>query len=117
MKCETPARSGRSSREPAPIQKPIATERTDATRSEITRSPESSSVRTYFCTRHSLRGRALLSSSRRAEEPLAAAALEVEARACAGLERGHLDPGERGGQTEAGHDSGEDRCEDEAVRR
>ena len=28
MKCETPARSAFSSREPAPIQKPIATERT-----------------------------------------------------------------------------------------
>src|SRR5437763_14399246 len=50
MKCETPARSSRSSREPAPIQKPIATERTLATRSEITRSPESSSESTYFCT-------------------------------------------------------------------
>ena len=50
MKCDTPARSVRSSREPAPIQKPIATERTLETRSEMTRSPESSSLRTYFCT-------------------------------------------------------------------
>src|SRR5580765_2319730 len=49
MKCETPARSDRSSREPAPIQKPIATERTCASRSEITRSPESSSLSVYFC--------------------------------------------------------------------
>ena len=50
MKCETPARSGRSSREPEPIQKPIDTERTPGTRSETTRSPESSSVSVYFCT-------------------------------------------------------------------
>src|SRR6266566_4175448 len=50
MKCETPARSAFSSREPAPIQKPIATERTCSSRSEMTRSPESSSLRTYFCT-------------------------------------------------------------------
>src|SRR5213082_14381 len=50
MKCETPARSARSSREPAPIQKPSATERTLDTRSEMTRSPESSSESTYFCT-------------------------------------------------------------------
>ena len=50
MKCETPAFASVSSREPAPIQKPIATERTLGTRSEITRSPESSSDRTYFCT-------------------------------------------------------------------
>src|SRR5438105_10740340 len=50
MKCETPARSLRSSREPAPIQKPIETERTLGTFSEMTRSPESSSERTYFCT-------------------------------------------------------------------
>src|SRR5919201_4830864 len=50
MKCETPAFASDSSREPAPIQKPIATERTWAIRSEITRSPESSSLRTYFCT-------------------------------------------------------------------
>src|SRR2546426_894352 len=35
MKCETPARSAFSSREPAPIQKPIATERTCASRSEL----------------------------------------------------------------------------------
>src|SRR5438034_6270612 len=50
MKCETPAFASVSSREPAPIQNPIATERTPGTRSEITRSPESSSERTYFCT-------------------------------------------------------------------
>src|SRR5881275_2150565 len=50
MKWDTPARSSRSSREPAPIQNPIATERTLGTRSEMTRSPESSSDRTYFCT-------------------------------------------------------------------
>jgi hypothetical protein len=39
MKCETPARDSGSSREPAPTQKPSATERTPGTRSEITRSP------------------------------------------------------------------------------
>src|SRR5690242_16173121 len=50
MKCETPALASVSSREPAPIQKPSATERTPGTRSEMTRSPESSSDRTYFCT-------------------------------------------------------------------
>src|SRR6478736_3694195 len=50
MKCETPALASVSSREPAPIQKPSATERTPGTRSEITRSPESSSERMYFCT-------------------------------------------------------------------
>ena len=50
MKCETPARSSRSSRDPAPIQKPSAIERTLGTRSDTTRSPESSSERTYFCT-------------------------------------------------------------------
>src|SRR5436190_4256074 len=50
MKCEAPAFASVSSREPAPIQNPIATERTPGTRSEITRSPESSSERTYFCT-------------------------------------------------------------------
>jgi hypothetical protein len=49
MKCETPARSSRSSREPTSIQKPRATERTLATRSEMTRSPVSSSLRTTFC--------------------------------------------------------------------
>ena len=54
MKCETPARSSRSSRAPAPIQKPIETERTLGTFSEITRSPESSSDMTYFCTQPSL---------------------------------------------------------------
>src|SRR5213080_67879 len=50
MKCETPALASVSSREPAPIQNPSATERTPGTRSEITLSPESSSERTYFCT-------------------------------------------------------------------
>src|ERR1044072_3584657 len=49
MKCERPAFASVSSREPAPIQKPSATERTCASRSEMTRSPESSSVSTYFC--------------------------------------------------------------------
>ena len=42
-------RSLRSSREPTSIQKPSATERTLATRSEMTRSPPSSSLRTTFC--------------------------------------------------------------------
>src|SRR5438094_586204 len=58
MKWETPARSPRSSAEPAPIQKPSETERTLGTFSEITRSPESSSDRTYFCTarRYSVAG-------------------------------------------------------------
>src|SRR5689334_10238919 len=55
MKWETPAFASVSSREPAPIQKPIATERTPGTRSEISRSPESSSERTYFCTGSLLR--------------------------------------------------------------
>ena len=50
MKCVTPAFGGVSSREPAPIQKPSATERTLGIRSVITRSPESSSLTTYFCT-------------------------------------------------------------------
>src|SRR5947209_12562294 len=50
MKCETPAFASVSSREPAPIQNPSATERTPGRRSETTRSPESSSERTYFCT-------------------------------------------------------------------
>ena len=50
MKWETPAFASVSSREPAPIQKPSETDRTDGTRSEITRSPASSSERTYFCT-------------------------------------------------------------------
>ena len=50
MKCETPARASGSSREPAPIQNPSATERTPGTRSEMTRSPSSSSVRRCFDT-------------------------------------------------------------------
>ena len=37
MKCVTPARAGGSSREPAPIQKPIAAERTPSIRSVATR--------------------------------------------------------------------------------
>ena len=48
MKCEIPALASRSSRDPAPIQKPSETERTCERRSEITRSPESSSDMTYF---------------------------------------------------------------------
>ena len=44
MRCETPAWDGVSSREPAPIQIPIATDRTDATGSETIRSPPSSVV-------------------------------------------------------------------------
>jgi hypothetical protein len=50
MKCDTPAFGSVSSLEPAPIQKPRATERTLGILSEMTRSPESSSERTYFCT-------------------------------------------------------------------
>jgi hypothetical protein len=53
MKCVTPAFPSGSSREPAPIQNPSETERTLVTRSEITRSPESSSVSAYFCTAES----------------------------------------------------------------
>src|ERR671919_1198432 len=51
MKWDTPARSFGSSREPAPIQKPSATERTPGTRSETTRSPVASSLSSCFCTR------------------------------------------------------------------
>src|SRR6478735_8276000 len=58
MKWETPARSAFSSREPAPIQKPIETDRTCSSRSEMTRSPESSSLKTYFCTGGSYSGAA-----------------------------------------------------------
>ena len=50
MKCVMPALEGVSSREPAPIQNPRATDRTLGIRSVITRCPESSSLRTYFCT-------------------------------------------------------------------
>ena len=50
MKCETPAFASGSSRAPAPIQKPSDTERTLVSRSVISRSPESSSERTYSCT-------------------------------------------------------------------
>src|ERR671923_174000 len=66
MKCETPAFASVSSRDPAPIQNPRATERTDGTRSEMTRSPESSSERTYFCTDRSYWvGRKILVAGRR----------------------------------------------------
>ena len=53
MKCVTPALDGVSSREPAPIQKPSATERTLGDALGDDRWPESSSLRTYFCTRRS----------------------------------------------------------------
>ena len=60
MKCETPARSSFSSRDPAPIQKPSDTDRTLGTFSEMTLSPESSSERTYFCTGRSYPARSLI---------------------------------------------------------
>src|SRR5665213_2732940 len=50
MKWVTPASAGDSSRDPAPIQNPTAAERTWSSGSEITRSPESSSVSVQFCT-------------------------------------------------------------------
>jgi hypothetical protein len=50
MKCETPARASGSSREPAPIQSPRATERTPGTRSEMTRAPVGNSVSWCFAT-------------------------------------------------------------------
>ena len=50
MKWVTPASARSSSRDPAPIQKPTAAERTWPSGSEITRSPESSSVSVQFCT-------------------------------------------------------------------
>src|SRR5216683_4250701 len=50
MKWVTPASSCCSSRDPAPIQNPTAAERTWPSGSEITRSPESSSVSLQFCT-------------------------------------------------------------------
>src|SRR5437764_2517856 len=53
MKCETPARASISSREPAPIQKPSATERTLPTRSLMTRSPEERWVSSCLRTRGS----------------------------------------------------------------
>ena len=53
MKCESPDFASVSSREPARIQNPSATDRTPGRRSEMTCSPESSSERTYFCTRRS----------------------------------------------------------------
>src|SRR5438067_2306270 len=117
MKCETPARSGRSSREPAPIQKPSATERTEATRSEITRSPESSSVRTYFCTDDSLRRRARLSSRGHGEDAPAAPDLDEEPGMLTALEPGDLDPRERRRDPEPGDGAGEDRPEQEIAGR
>src|SRR6478672_2996339 len=54
MKCEMPACSPRSSRPPAPIHMPIATERTERTRSVTMRSPPSSVVTVYRCTRRTL---------------------------------------------------------------
>ena len=75
MKCETPAFASVSSREPAPIQKPSATERTDGTRSEITRSPESSSERTYFCTGRSYSAVGVAKSRRRGTKSPAHACL------------------------------------------
>ena len=50
MKCETPARSSRSSREPTPIQNPSATERTLGDPLGDHALAGSSSVRTTFCT-------------------------------------------------------------------
>ncbi len=50
MKCETPARASVSSREPVPIQKPIETERTLGSCSEMTRSPVGSVESSYVCT-------------------------------------------------------------------
>ena len=44
MKCDMPAWGAVSSREPAPIQMPRETERTELTRSVTTRSPPSSVV-------------------------------------------------------------------------
>src|SRR6266536_915439 len=90
MKCETPARSSRSSREPAPIQNPSETERTLATFSEITRSPESSSERTYFCTGRSYPGGSLS----RAPSPLGDE-LQAAAAPLGFVERGVREPEER----------------------
>ena len=50
MKCERPAFASVSSREPALTQYPIATERACSSRSEITRSPESSAVSVQLST-------------------------------------------------------------------
>ena len=50
MKCETPACDSSSSREPAPIQKPSATERTLGTCSVMTRSPVGRVESSYCCT-------------------------------------------------------------------
>src|SRR5438270_11608439 len=66
MKWETPAFASVSSRDPAPIQKPIATERTLGTRSEITRSPLSSSEKTYFWITPALSRRRGMAAMRRA---------------------------------------------------
>src|SRR5438552_317127 len=108
MKCETPARSSRSSREPAAIQKPIATERTLATRSEITRSPESSSESTYFCTSaNPSRGRAL---PLRREAKLVARPLRLVERRVGGVEErlGLRGVGGEGSGAEAGPHARED---------
>src|SRR5919197_1324882 len=50
MRCEMPPSPCRSSREPAPIHIPIATDRTEPTRSVTIRSPPSSVVTVYRCT-------------------------------------------------------------------
>src|ERR1700754_2988433 len=58
MKCETPPSAGSSSREPAPTQKPIATERTPSSRSLTTRTPPGASSDTsWSCTAGTLRRR------------------------------------------------------------
>ena len=61
MKCETPALASGSSREPAPIQRPIAAERTPSMRSVMTRSPPGRVVNwcdSILCTQLWLRVRA-----------------------------------------------------------
>src|SRR5436309_2128024 len=89
MKWDTPAFASVSSREPAPIQKPIATDRTLGTRSEITRSPVSSSEKTYFwtCTPalSRRRGTAALVDHFEDDDPAEAPAIHLHAVA-AGLE-------------------------------
>ena len=82
MKCEIPAFASRSSREPAPIQKPSETERTCERRSEMTRSPESSSDMTYFWRTELIvtRVRSVAGGvRRRRRERLAAGAADLEA--------------------------------------
>ena len=51
MRCETPSCPLVSSRDPAPIQMPMATDRTEETRSVTIRSPPSSVVTVYRCIR------------------------------------------------------------------